>query len=126
MPRHCRVPNRLRRRSLQAAEEFVEFIGGVEVGFEVARGEAFAEVVESASEEVERGGENFFVGEDDVAPSGVGAAGEAEGIAEARAGERDGQAVFVEMIVEERAESDRGELREMRGKAYGVIVLLGA
>src|ERR1700685_573256 len=37
---------------LQGAEEFVEFVGGVEVGFEVAGGEAFAKVVEAASEEI--------------------------------------------------------------------------
>ena len=117
---------RLGRRALQGAEEFVEFVGGVEVGFEFAGAEAVAEIVEAAGEEIEGGGENFAVGEYDVAPGGVGAAGEAQGIAEARAGERDGQAVFVETIVEERAESDGGELREMRGQADGVIVLLRA
>jgi hypothetical protein len=30
---------------LQRAEELVEFVGGVEVGFQVAGGEAFAEIV---------------------------------------------------------------------------------
>src|SRR5260370_19457315 len=40
---------------LQAAEEFVEFVGGVEVGFEFAGVEALAEVVEAAGEEVEGG-----------------------------------------------------------------------
>lgn len=47
---------------LQRAEEFVEFVGGVEVGFEVARGETFAEVVEAAGEKIESRGEDFFVG----------------------------------------------------------------
>ena len=47
---------------LQGAEEFVEFVGGVEVGFEVAGGEAFAKVVEASCEEVEGGGKDFFVG----------------------------------------------------------------
>jgi hypothetical protein len=73
------------KEQLQRAEEFVEFVGGVEIGFEVAGGQAFAEVVESAGEKVERGGENFFVGQDDVAPSGVRAACEAERIAQAGA-----------------------------------------
>jgi hypothetical protein len=47
---------------LHATEEFVEFVGGVEVGFEVAGGKAFAEIVETACEEVKGGGEDFFVG----------------------------------------------------------------
>jgi hypothetical protein len=63
---------------LQGAEEFVEFVGGVEVGFEFAGGEALPKVVETAGEEIERGGKNFAVGEDDVAPGGIGAAGEAQ------------------------------------------------
>jgi hypothetical protein len=40
----CSV-SREHEASLQRAEELVEFVGGVEVGFEVAGGEAFAEVV---------------------------------------------------------------------------------
>ena len=93
---------------LQAAEEFVELVGGVEIGFEFAGVEALAEVVEAAGEEVEGGGEDFAIGEDDVAPGGVRAAGKAEGIAQAGTGDGDGQAVFVEMIVEERTESYGG------------------
>ncbi len=115
-----------RRERLEAAEEFVEFVGGVEVGFEFAGVEALAEVVEAAREEVECGGEDFAIGEDNVAPGGVGAAGETERIAQAGAGDGDGQAVFVEMIVEERAESYGGELGEMRDHADGVVVLLRA
>src|SRR5258708_126114 len=115
-----------RRERLEAAEEFVEFVGSVKIGFELAGVEALAEVVEAAGEEVECGGEDFAIGEDNVAPGGVGAAGEAEGIAEARASYGDGQAVFVEMIVEERAESYGGELRELRAHADGVVLLLPA
>jgi hypothetical protein len=112
--------------SSETAEEFVEFVGGVKVGFEFAGGEFVAEVVEAAGEEVERGGEDFAIGENDVAPDGVGAAGEAEGIAEAGAGEGDGEAVFVEMIVEECAEGYGDELGKMGSEANGVVVLLGA
>src|SRR6266481_2436592 len=122
----ARAKRAQRRERLEAAEEFVEFVGGVEVGFEFAGVEALAEVVEAAGEEVECGGEDFSIGEDDVAPGGVGAAGEAEGIAQAGAGYGDGQAVFVEMIVEEGAESYGGELGEMRDHADGVVVLLRA
>jgi len=85
----------------EAAEEFVEFVGGVEVGFEVAGVEAFAEFIEAAGEKIEGDRENLLVGEDDVAPKGVGAAGEAKRIAEAGAGESDGQSIFVEAVVEE-------------------------
>jgi len=105
----------MRGSSSEAAEEFVEFVGGIEVGFEFAGGEFFAQVVEAASEEIERGGEDFLVGEDNVAPGGIGAAGEAQRIAEPRSGERDGEAVFVEAVVEKAGERDGGELREMRG-----------
>jgi len=34
---------------LERAEELVEFVGGVEVGFELAGGEFFAEIVEAAA-----------------------------------------------------------------------------
>src|SRR6266404_1944703 len=50
-------------RALEGTEECVEFVGG---------------------------GEDFAIGEDDVAPGGVGAAGEAQGIAQAGAGYGDG------------------------------------
>ena len=50
----CQSKSRVKSVSdLQRSEEFVEFVGGVEVGFEVAGAEAFAKVVESAGEEVE-------------------------------------------------------------------------
>src|SRR6266403_1273109 len=111
---------------LQAAEEFVEFVGGVEVGFELAGGEFFAEVVEAAGEEIEGGGEDFLIGEDDVPPGGIGTSGKTERIAEAGTGEGDGKAVFVEMVVEKAGEGDRRELREMRGQADGVVMLLCA
>jgi hypothetical protein len=116
---------RLMNVPLEAAEEFVEFVGGVEVGFEFAGGEFIAEVVEAASEEIESGGEDFAIGENDIAPDGVGAASEAEGISETGAGEGDGEAVFVEMVVEESAEGNGGELGKMGGQPDGVVVLLG-
>jgi len=72
--RCCRMEGSPPRRApLQGAEEFVEFVGGVEVGFEFAGGEFFAEIVEAAGEKIEGGGENFLIGEDDVAPGGIGA-----------------------------------------------------
>src|ERR1700730_6191248 len=113
-------------RHLQGAEEFVEFVGGVEVGFEFAGGEFFAKIVEAAGEEIEGSGEDFLIGEDDVAPGGIGASGETKRIAEAGTGQGDGKAVFVEMIIEKAGEGDRRELREMRGQAAGVGVLLRA
>ena len=113
----------LRPYGSEGAEEFVEFVGGVEVGFEFAGVEALAEVVEAAGEEVEGGGEDFAIGEDDVAPSGVGAAGEAKGIAEAGTGYGDGQAVFVEMIVKERTKGYGGQLGKMGDHADGLNAL---
>ena len=60
--------------ALEAAEEFVEFVGGVEVGFEFAGGELFAQVVEATREQIECGRENFLIGKDDIAPRGIRAA----------------------------------------------------
>ena len=79
-----------------------------------------------AGEEVEGGGDIFAVGEEDIAPGGIGAAGEAEGVAEAGAGEGEGQAVFVDAVVEEGGQGDGGELGEVGGEGDGIIVLLGA
>jgi hypothetical protein len=52
----------LRYPLLEAAEEFVEFVGGVEVRFQFAGVEAFAEVVEAASQQIQRSGEDFAIG----------------------------------------------------------------
>jgi hypothetical protein len=99
--------------ALEAAEKFVELVGSVEVGFEFAGGETLAEVVKAACEEIEGGGEDFLVGEDDVTPGGIRTAGETKRIAEARAGKGDGKAVLVEAVVKKSCEGDSGELREM-------------
>jgi hypothetical protein len=56
-PAGCR-----RYQLLEAAEEFVEFVGGVEVRFQFAGVEAFAEVIESASQQIQGGGEDFAIG----------------------------------------------------------------
>lgn len=109
---------------LQGAEQFVEFVGGVEIGFQVAGTEAFAKIVEAASEEVESGGEHVAIGEDDVSPGVVWTAGQAQRVAETGTRQGDGQAVFIEAIVEERSEGDGGDLGKVRGQADGVIVLL--
>ena len=87
---------------LQPAEELVEFVGGVEIGFEFARPEAFPKIVEAASQKIERGGKNFAIGEHNVAPRGIGAPGQTQRIAQAGPGNGDRQTVFVEAIVEKR------------------------
>jgi hypothetical protein len=99
---------------LQAAEKFVEFVGGFEIGFEFSRGQALAKIVQAAREEVERGRENFLIGKNDVPPGRVGAAGEAERIAQPGTRERDGEAVLVESVVEKPCERYGRELRQMR------------
>src|SRR5438105_9294942 len=68
-------------RRLKAAQQLVEFVGRVEVAFELAGSKAFAKVIETSREKVERGRKDFLVGENDVPPSGVGAAGKAQRIA---------------------------------------------
>ena len=47
---------------LQAAEESVEFVGGVKVGFQFAGVQAFADVVETPGQEVQRCGKHFAIG----------------------------------------------------------------
>jgi len=42
--RDCRTPH-----ALEGTEEFVEFVGGVEIAFQFAGIEAFAEIVEAAA-----------------------------------------------------------------------------
>ena len=59
-------------------EKFVEFVGGVEVSFEVAGPEAFADFIEAAGQEIERRGKNFAVGQDNVAPNSVRASRKAQ------------------------------------------------
>src|SRR5579859_18413 len=89
-----------RANRLERTKKFVKFVGGVEVRFEFAGGELFAKIIEAAGKEVQRRGEIFFVGKDDVAPGGVRTAGEAQGIAQAGAGQRDRKAIFVQMIIQ--------------------------
>src|SRR5712692_3766739 len=114
------------RRGSETAKELVELVGGVEVGLKFAGGEFFAKIFEAAGEKIERGGKIFLIRKNDVAPGGIGAAGKAERIAKAGTCERDGQTVFVQAVIEKRAESDGGELREMRDESDGVVMLLGA
>jgi hypothetical protein len=47
---------------LEAAQEFVEFVGGVKVGFQFAGVQAFADVVETPGQEVQRAGKHFAIG----------------------------------------------------------------
>src|SRR5260370_27063442 len=108
---------------LERTQELVEFVSGVEVGFQFAGGEFFAQIVEAAGKEIKRGGEDFLVGENDVAPSGIRTAGQTQRIAEAGAGKGDGETIFVEPVVKKACECDGRELWQMRSKADGVIVL---
>jgi len=84
--------------SLQRAEEFVEFVGSVEVSFQFARGQLFAEIVEAPGEKVEGGGEDLLIGENDVAPRGIWASSKTKRIAETGSGEGDGKAVFIDVV----------------------------
>src|SRR5216684_5514995 len=108
---------------LERTQELVEFVSGVEVGFQFAGGEFFAQIVEAAGKEIKRGGEDFLVGENDVAPGGIRTAGQTQRIAEAGTGECDGETIFVEPVVKKACECDGRELWQMRSKADGVIVL---
>src|SRR5215467_11718248 len=107
----------------EAPEQLVEFVGGIEIRFEFAGGEALTEIVQAAREKIERGGKHVLVGKDDVAPRGIRAAGKAQRIAQPGAGKRYGQAVFVEVVVEKAGERDSGKLWKMRREANGVIML---
>src|SRR5207248_1387005 len=113
-------------RYLQAAKELVEFVGGVEVGFEISGGKALAKVVEAACEKIERRGKHFLIGEHNVAPGGIRTSRKPQRITQARTSQRNGQAVFVKAVVEKPGESDGGKLRKMRSKADRIIMLRSA
>ena len=54
--------------SSKAAEQFVEFVSRVEIGFEFAGAELVAEFIEAAREKIQSRGEHFLIGQNDVAP----------------------------------------------------------
>jgi len=60
---------------LQRAKEFVELVGGIEIGFEIAGAEPFAHFIQPACEQIERSGKKFLVGQDDIAPRRIRASG---------------------------------------------------
>src|SRR6516225_9255727 len=88
-----------------------------------AGGQPLAKIVEPAREQIERGGENSVIGEHNVAPGRIGAARQAQRIAKARTSQGDGQAVFVEAVVEKAGERDGRQLRKMRRQANRVVML---
>src|SRR5256885_9685589 len=85
-----------------------------------------AQLVEPAGKQIQRRAQNFFVGQNDVAPSGIGTPSQSERIAQAGARNRNGQAILVQMIVKKRAQCYRGQLGKMRCEAHSVVVLLRA
>ena len=62
---------------LKTAQQFVQFICGVEVGFQFAGSELVAQLVQPASKQIEPGGKNFPVGQHNVPPGAVGTASKA-------------------------------------------------
>src|SRR6202166_4715039 len=108
-------------RRLKATQQFIQFVGRVEVGFQFAGSELVAQFIEAASKQIEPGGKNFPVGQHNVPPSAVGTASKAQRVAQAGTSKRDRQAVFIQMIVEKGSQRDGRELRKVRGEAHGVI-----
>ncbi len=51
-----------RTKRLEAAEEFVEFVGGVEIGFQFAGVQALADVIDALGQEVQGCAQDFAVG----------------------------------------------------------------
>src|SRR5215469_805176 len=121
MPESRKLPS-----NSKAAQKLVEFVGGIEVGFEFAGTEALAQIVDAAGKQIERGRENLTIGKHNVAPGCIGAPGKAQRIAKARPCESDRQTVFVEPVVQKRTQGHGGELRKMRGQTDGIVVLLRA
>jgi hypothetical protein len=52
----------------KAAQKLVEFVGGIEVGFEFAGTKALAQIVDAAGKQIKRGRENLTIGKHNVAP----------------------------------------------------------
>src|ERR1700726_591341 len=84
---------------LEATQQFVQFVCGVEVRFQFAGSELVAQFVQPASKQIQPRRKNFPVRQHNVPPGTVRTACEAQRIAQTRACERDGQAIFVQMIV---------------------------
>src|SRR5215472_4350062 len=81
--------------NLDALQEPVQLVGRVKIGFQLARAQALAQLVEAPCEQIERGGKDLPVGEHNVAPHGIGTACQPQRIAQAGTGESDGQAVLI-------------------------------
>jgi hypothetical protein len=100
VPQFCKDVKVDEGLELQRTKKFVEFVGGVEIGFEFAGANALAKIVEAAGEQIQCSGEDFAIGQNDIAPSGVRAACEAQRVAKSGTGESDGQAILVEAVLE--------------------------
>ena len=107
---------------LLSSQRPVDLIGRLELVLEVFGGEVRAQVVDGLSQAVEGVGDIFAVGEAGVAPDVVGAAGKAQHVVEATAGEGEGQARFVGFVGDYVRECNRRELRQVRDDSDGPIV----
>src|SRR5712692_8344005 len=97
-PQGCRThsqPELSRGSLLQTPQDFIEFVGGDELVLELPAGEARVQVLDGLGDAVQCPGYIFGVGQPDIAPHRVWAAGQAQHLAQAGAGQRRGQARFV-------------------------------
>ncbi len=76
----------------------------------------------ACDEAVERGVEIVRVGQHDVAPDGIGAAGQAQGVAQAAARERERQAGLVGGLVRDAGQRHGQQLRQVRNDRGGAVV----
>src|SRR5436853_1686736 len=83
---YCIQRRRVKVSRLQAAQELVEFVGGVEVAFELATAQLFTKFVKAPGEEIECSGKYFLIRQNNIAPCGIGTARQPQRVAQPRAG----------------------------------------
>src|ERR1700687_4018313 len=110
------------RSLLHVAEYFVEFVGGIELGLKLAAGKSPLQVLDSSGETVKSARDIIGIGKGNIPPHGIGASGEAQGILQARSGERNGQACFVSLFADNSRQAYRYWLRQMRNDRHRPIM----
>src|SRR5262249_10892185 len=86
---------RLSIMRFEPPKDFIDLVGDRKLLLELAAAQAGAEVFDHLYDAIERGFEIIAVGEHDVAPNGIGAAGQAQRVTQAAAGEGKRQAGLV-------------------------------
>ncbi len=104
------------------AQKFVEFVRGLEFLLEFFTRKARPKMVDGLREAIERARNVFIIGEENVAPNGVGASREPQNILKAWPRKTQRQAGLVGFILNDARQRHGQKLRQMRDDADGPVV----